>query len=288
MSEGCPLIYLDSAATSLKPETVVRAVADYLAIYPANVHRGLHTLSERATEAFEGAREKVARFLGTDDSGQIIFTRGTTESINLVAQSWGTDFLKSGDEIVLSDLEHHSNLVPWQMVARERGATLRFAELTGDLSADRGRGRRGDERPHAADRRDRDVQRHRHRASPGRDHRAGPITRGPGAGRRGAEHSPPPVRTQPGSGPISWPSPATRCAVRPGIGVLYARRELLEAMPPVMSGGSMVTRVTRERAEWNEIPWKFEAGTPPIAEAIGLGAAIDYLDAVLPRRAGRP
>ncbi len=133
---GVPLVYLDSAATSLKPRQVVQAVVDYMSIYPANVHRGLHTLSERATEAFEGVREKVAGLLGVEDSGQIVFTRGTTEAINLVAQSWGRATLKPGDAIVLSELEHHSNLVPWQILARELGVELKYLELTPDARLD--------------------------------------------------------------------------------------------------------------------------------------------------------
>ncbi|MGC8638494.1 MAG: aminotransferase class V-fold PLP-dependent enzyme [Isosphaeraceae bacterium] len=281
VSNGCPLIYLDSAATSLKPETVVRAVADYLAMYPANVHRGLHTLSERATEAFEGAREKVARFLNTDDSGQIIFTRGTTESINLVAQSWGRTFLKSGDEIVLSDLEHHSNLVPWQMVARERGATLRFAELTRDC--------RLTEEAVAA------VMSDRVRlvAVTGMSNVTGsmpPLAAIVGLARSygarvviDAAQSMPHHRLDVSRLGADFAAFSGHKMCGPtGIGVLYAKRELLEAMPPVLAGGSMVTRVTRERAEWNEVPWKFEGGTPPIAEAIGLGAAIDYLSQFSP------
>src|SRR3954447_20777996 len=133
---GIPLVYLDSAATSLKPSAVVHAVRGYLAEYPANVHRGLHTLSERATEAFEGAREKIARFLGVEDSAQILFTRGTTDAINLVAQSWGQTSLEPGDEILVSELEHHANLVPWQMLARSHGVILRFIELTDDARLD--------------------------------------------------------------------------------------------------------------------------------------------------------
>ena len=135
VSPGVPLIYLDSAATSLKPQQVVQAVLDFMTIYPANVHRGLHTLSER-DGGLRGGQDKVARLLGVEDSGQIIFTRGTTEAINLVAQSWGRAELKPGDAIVLSELEHHSNLVPWQMLARERGVELKYVELTDDARLD--------------------------------------------------------------------------------------------------------------------------------------------------------
>ena len=169
VSPGVPLIYLDSAATSLKPQQVVQAVLDYMTIYPANVHRGLHTLSERATEAFEGARDKVARLLGVEDSGQIIFTRGTTEAINLVAQSWGRATLKPGDAIVLSELEHHSNLVPWQMLARERDVELKFVELTDDARLDLDASRCRADRPGAPGRGDRDVECHRHDSAAGAD-----------------------------------------------------------------------------------------------------------------------
>jgi cysteine desulfurase/selenocysteine lyase len=273
---GKPLVYLDSAATSLKPEPVVRAVAEYLAIYPANVHRGLHTLSERATEAFEGAREKVARWFGSDDAGQVIFTRGTTEAINLVAQSWGRSHLKRGDAIVLSDLEHHSNLVPWQMLARERGIELVFAELTGDARLEIG----------AVEA----VMNDRVRliAVTGMSNVTGTIPPLRAmielARSRGARVLIDAAQSLPhlgfdmrrlGADFVAF-SGHKICGPT-GIGVLFAKREILESMPPVNAGGSMVTRVTRERAEWNEVPWKFEAGTPPIAEAIGLGAALDYL-----------
>jgi cysteine desulfurase/selenocysteine lyase len=281
ISPGCPLIYLDSAATSLKPEPVVRAVTEYLASYPANVHRGLHTLSERATEAFEGAREKVARFLGTDDSGQVIFTRGTTEAINLVAQAWGRANLRKGDEIVLSDLEHHSNLVPWQIVARECGATLRYAELSGDC--------RLTEDAMAAVISDRTKL----VAVTGMSNVTGTVPPLSGiielARSRGARVLVDAAQSLPhhrlnvnrlGADFVAF-SGHKMCGPT-GIGVLFGRRELLEAMPPWMTGGSMVTRVSRDRADWNEIPWKFEAGTPPIAEAIGLGAAIDYLEQFSP------
>jgi cysteine desulfurase / selenocysteine lyase len=276
VSPGVPLIYLDSAATSLKPQQVVQAVLDYMTIYPANVHRGLHTLSERATEAFEGVRDKTARLLGVEDSGQIIFTRGTTEAINLVAQSWGRAELKPGDAIVLSELEHHSNLVPWQMLARERGVELKYVELTDDARLDL------DALEAALTDRVRLV------AVTGMSNVTGTI---PPLERivemvhaRGARvlvdaaQSLPHHRLNLGRLGVDFVAFSGHKLFGPtGIGVLYGKRELLEAMPPVSFGGSMVVRVDRQRAEWNEIPWKFEAGTPPIAEAIGLGAAIDYL-----------
>jgi cysteine desulfurase / selenocysteine lyase len=279
VSPGIPLIYLDSAATSLKPRQVVQAVLDYMSIYPANVHRGLHTLSERATEAFEGARDKVARLLGVEDSGQIIFTRGTTEAINLVAQSWGRANLKPGDAIVLSELEHHSNLVPWQMLARERGVELKYVELTDDARLDL------DSLDAAMTDRVRLV------AVTGMSNVTGTIpplekivelARARGACVLiDAAQSLPHYRLNFGQLGADFVAFSGHKLFGPtGIGVLYGKRELLEAMPPATGGGSMVVRVDRQRAEWNEIPWKFEAGTPPIAEAIGLGAAVDYLDKI--------
>ena len=275
---GRPLIYLDSAATSLKPRSVVQAVVEYMADYPANVHRGLHTLSERATEAFEGARERIARFLGVADSGQIVFTRGTTEAINLVAQSWGRSSLKPGDEIVLSELEHHSNLIPWQMLAHDRGVRLIFVPLTEDARIEY-------DAVEAAF-----TDRTRLVAVTGMSNVTGtipPLARIVRLARdRGARvlldaaQSLPHHRLDLGQLDVDFMAFSGHKICGPtGIGVLYGKRELLEAMPPVTGGGNMVVRVERERAEWNEIPWKFEAGTPPIAEAIGLGAAIDYLSA---------
>jgi cysteine desulfurase/selenocysteine lyase len=273
---GTPLIYLDSAATSLKPEPVVRAVTEYLADYSANVHRGLHTLSERATEAYEGARDKVAGSLGVADSAQIVFTRGTTEAINLVAQSWGRSALGPGDVIVLSELEHHSNLVPWQMLAAERGIELRFVALTDDAELD------GPALDAAFEGRVRLV------AVTGMSNVTGtlpPLERVVALARKhGARVLIDAAQSLPHQGlPLGRLDPdfvafsGHKIYGPTGIGVLYGKRELLESMPPATFGGSMVVRVERQRSEWNEIPWKFEAGTPPIAEAIGLGAAVDYL-----------
>ena len=276
LSHGVPLVYFDSPATTLKPASVVQAVQDYMAIYPANVHRGLHSLSERATAAYEGARETVARFLGTHDSGQIIFTRGTTDAINLVAQSWGRHALQPGDVILVSELEHHSNLVPWQMLARSHGIVLRFIELTDDAQLDL------DSLEALMSPRVRLV------AVTGMSNVTGtipPLRRiielAHAQGARvliDAAQSLAHQRLDVSRLDADFVAFSGHKMYGPtGIGVLYAKRELLEEMPPVVGGGSMVVRVDRQGAEWNEIPWKFEAGTPPIAEAIGLGAAIDYL-----------
>ncbi|RUL88885.1 aminotransferase class V-fold PLP-dependent enzyme [Tautonia sociabilis] len=273
---GVRLTYLDNAATTLKPWPVIRAVQAFDAEYPANVHRGIHTLSERATEAYESAREKVARFIGAAEVEEVVWTRGTTEAINLIAQSWGRTFLKEGDEIVLSDLEHHANLIPWQMLAKERGVVLRFAEISDD----------GRLEPEAVER----VLSDRTRVVAvtamsnvlgtvvplepivAMAHDRGAIVVVDGA--QGVPHRAIDV----GRLPVDFLAFSGHKMCGPtGIGVLYGRRELLEAMPPAWGGGSMVLRVSREGAEWNELPYKFEPGTPPIAQAIGLGAAVDYL-----------
>ena len=273
---GVTLTYLDSAATALKPWPVIRAVREYDVDYPASVHRGLHALSERATLAYESARERVARFIGASDPACVIFTRGTTESINLVAHSWGGTFLEPGDEVLLTLLEHHSNLVPWQMLARERGLTLRFADVTDDGRLD-------------LDSFDRQLtERIRLVAITAASNVLGTIPPLEDIAARAREH-----------GARILVDAAQAIAHRPidvealgvdflafsghklygptGVGVLYARREHLEAMPPLFGGGSMVLRVDCDGAEWNELPWKFEPGTPPIAQAIGLGAAVDFL-----------
>jgi cysteine desulfurase/selenocysteine lyase len=273
---GVPLVYLDSAATTLKPWPVIRAVREYDVDYPASVHRGLHTLSERATEAYEAAREGVARFLGADDPACVVFTRGTTESINLVAQSWGGTFLQPGDEILLTLLEHHSNLVPWQMLARRRGLSLKFAEIGDDgrLDLESFESQLNDRVRLVAITAasnvlgtipplDRVVE---------QSHRRGAkvlVDAAQAIAHRPTDVAAPPVDFLAFSGHKMY-GPT-------GVGVLYARREHLEAMPPMLGGGSMVLRVDRHDAEWNEPPWKFEAGTPPIAQAIGLGAAVAYL-----------
>ncbi|QEH37449.1 putative cysteine desulfurase [Aquisphaera giovannonii] len=275
---GRPLIYFDSAATSLKPDSVVQALDAYMAVYPSNVHRGLHVLSERATEAFEDAREAVASFLGVEDSARVIFTRGTTESINAVAMSWARSALQPGDAILLSELEHHSNLVPWQMVAKEKGLELRFAEITDDARLEM-------DAIEAAL-----TDRVRLIAVTAMSNVTGtlpPLADIMDLARRrgirvlidaaqGLPHGDLDIRRL---DPDFVAFSGHKILGPTGVGVLYAKRELLEAMPPFMTGGSMVVRVTRDSAEWNDLPWKFEAGTPPIGEAIALAAALRYLAA---------
>ncbi|GIW87808.1 MAG: cysteine desulfurase [Isosphaeraceae bacterium] len=273
---GVPLVYLDNAATSLKPWSVIRAVQSYDTEFTANVHRGLHTLSEEATAAYEEARTSVARYIHARDESEIIFTRGTTESINLVALSFGRTRLQPGDEIVLTALEHHANLVPWLMLARERGVVLRYAELHPDGTLD-------------LDSLDRQIgSRTRLVAFSGMSNVLGTllpiaeiVARAQAVGAATLLDAAQLVA----HGPLDVAALGVDFAAfsghkmfgPTGIGILYGRRERLEAMPPVLGGGDMVLEVHRDRAEWNELPYKFEAGTPPIAQAIGLGAAVQFL-----------
>jgi cysteine desulfurase/selenocysteine lyase len=273
---GVPLVYLDNAATALKPWPVIRAVQAYDADFPANVHRGLHTLSEEATAAYEAARIKISRFLNAASESEIVFTRGTTDAINLVALSWGRSTLQAGDEIVLTAMEHHANLVPWLMLAQEKGLNLRYAELTTERTLD-------------LDSLDRQLSnRTRLVAVSAMSNVLGTIVplaevarRAHGAGAvflvdaaQAVPHLGVDVRAV--DADFLAFSGHKMCGPT-GIGVLYGRQALLESMPPVVGGGDMVTHVDRKGAEWNELPWKFEAGTPPIAQAIGLGSAVDYL-----------
>ncbi len=273
---GVPLIYLDNAATSLKPWPVIRAVQAYDVDFPANVHRGLHTLSEEATAAYEGARGKIARFLNASSDSEIIFTRGTTDSINLVALSWGRATLRQGDEILLSAMEHHANLVPWQMLAQEKGVVIRYAELAPDRTLD-------------LDSFDRQInERTKLVAITAMSNVLGTIVPIQEITRRArsagavllvdAAQAVPHQRIDVRALDVDFLAFSGHKMCGPtGIGVLYGRQALLDQMPPVIGGGDMVTHVDRAGAEWNELPWKFEAGTPPIAQAIGLGAAVDYL-----------
>ncbi|MFO0910514.1 MAG: SufS family cysteine desulfurase [Isosphaeraceae bacterium] len=272
---GVRLAYLDSAATALKPRPVIDAVRGYMEEYPANVHRGLHELSERASEAYEQARETVAAFLGAADSSEIVFTRGTTESINLVAQSWGRANLQPGDEILVTLLEHHSNLVPWQMVARETGATVQFAAITDDGLVDE------DDFHQKLSARTKLV------ALTGMSNVLGtipPVKRLVDAAKAvgalvmldGAQSVPHGFTNVRALGVDFLALSAHKLYGPTGAGALYGRRKLLKAMPPWMGGGGMILRVGVKGPEWNEIPWKFEAGTPPIAEVIGFGAAVEY------------
>jgi cysteine desulfurase/selenocysteine lyase len=273
---GRPLVYLDSAATSQKPRAVIDAVARFYAEDNANVHRGVHELSERATAAFEGAREKVRRFLGAAHAREIVFLRGTTEAINLVAHSFGRARVGPGDEVLVTALEHHSNLVPWQLLCAERRAVLRVAGIDerGEVRLDEIERLLGPRTRLLA------VAHVSNalgtinpiRAIVERAHARGVPVLVDGA--QAVAHFPVDVREL---GCDFYAFSGHKMYGPMGIGVLYGRAELLEALPPWQSGGEMVSEVWFERATWQPPPHKFEAGTPDVAGAVGLGAAIDYL-----------
>jgi len=273
---GRPLAYLDNAATSQKPLAVLQAMDDYYRLRNANVHRGVHTLSEEATALYEGARGRIARFINAPGPKQVIFTRNATEAVNLVAYSWGLDTLKPGDEVLITQMEHHANIVPWQLITERTGATLRYVpldpqgvlrlDMLDELLTERTRlfafvamsNVLGTINP---------VEELVARA-----HSVGALALVDGA--QSVPHLP--VDVQALNCDFLVFSGHKMCGPT-GSGVLYGRRELLEQMPPFMGGGDMIREVRLEGSRWNTLPWKFEAGTPAIAEVIGLGAAVDYL-----------
>ncbi|MCS6831813.1 MAG: cysteine desulfurase [Armatimonadota bacterium] len=275
---GHSLIYLDNAATSQKPRQVIDALVHYYEYTNANVHRGLHTLAEEATVAYEAARAKVARFIGAEPEC-VVFTRNTTEAINLVAYAWGLANLKPGDQIVLSEMEHHSNIVPWQLIARLTGAQLHYVPFTPEGELDT-------EAFEEALRREPKLVAITHVSNVlGTINPVEELTREAqeaGAkvlidGAQAAPHKPVDV-TQIGCDFYAFSG--HKMLAPTGIGALYARRELLEQMEPFMGGGSMIRRVTHEYSTWADIPTKFEAGTPNIADGVAFGAAVDYLQQV--------
>ena len=276
---GKPIVYLDSAATSQKPRLVLEAMDDLYRRSNANIHRGVYSLAREATDLFEGARDRIAAFAGGDQA-TTIFTKNVTEAINLVAYSWGRHNVGEGDEVLITEMEHHSNIVPWQLLCAERGAKLRYLSVSdeGTLSLDEldealssGRVKLvsvvhisnvlGTINP---------VEEIVSRARA-----AGAVTVVDGA--QAVPQMPVDVAAV-GADFYGWTG---HKALGPtGIGVLHGRRELLEEMPPFLGGGDMISRVDFDMSTWNELPWKFEAGTTPFAEAVGLGAAVDYLSAL--------
>jgi cysteine desulfurase / selenocysteine lyase len=275
---GKPLTYLDSAATAQKPQPVLDALYSALAEHNANIHRGVYPLAQESTAAFEGARRTVADWIGADYE-EVVFTKNVTEAINLVAYSWGRANIGAGDRVVLTQMEHHSNIVPWQLLAEERGAELRYVPITDEGRLDMS----------ALDRElalspklvgvvhisntlgtINDVETIVTRA-----HRMGSRVLVDGA--QAAPHLPIDVGE---IGADFYGFTGHKAYGPTGIGVLYARRELLEAMPPFLAGGDMISRVDYDRSTWNQVPWKFEAGTTPFAEAVGLAAALDWMGAI--------
>ncbi|MBP7964283.1 MAG: cysteine desulfurase [Caldilineaceae bacterium] len=273
---GKPLVYLDNAASSQKPESVIRAMDDYYRQTNANVHRGVHTLSEEATTLYENARLRIARFINAPSDKQVIFTRNTTESINLVAFSWGRANLGPGDEVLITEMEHHSNIVPWQILRDQLGFTLRYIPLADDGTLD------------LTDLEALINARTKLVAFVHMSNVLGVINpvktlvdaaHAVGAkvlidGAQSVPHMP--VDVQALDADFFAFSSHKMCGPT-GMGVLYGKRAILEAMPPFMGGGDMIREVKMSGSQWNTLPYKFEAGTPSIAEGIGLGAAVDYL-----------
>lgn len=277
---GVPLIYLDNGATSQKPQIVLQAMDQYYRMYNANVHRGVHAFSERATSAYEGARAKVRDFIHAAHAQEIIFTRNTTESINLVAYAWGMWALKPGDEIITTEMEHHANLVPWQMVAERQGAKVRYIPVTPDGLLDLDGYNKLLESGKVRLVSVAHVSNVLGTINPvdeitKRAHAAGALMMIDAA--QSAPHMPLDVQAL----DVDFAAFSAHKMVGPnGIGVLYGKRAILNEMPPFLTGGSMISQVTLERTTFADLPQKFEAGTPAVAEAIGLGAAIDYLKGV--------
>ena len=277
-SRGKRLVYLDSAASSQKPQAVIDSLVDYYTSYNANIHRGVYELAERATAAFEGARGKVARFINAREAAEIIWTRNTTEAINLVSFSWGLTNLKPGDAILTTELEHHSNLVPWQLLAAKTGAELRFisAGADGTLLLDDLEEKLSGAKLVALTH----VSNTMGSIVPLEEivplaHAAGAVVLVDGA------QSVPHMKIDVQDLEVDFFAASGHKMCGPtGIGFLYGRRELLDAMPPFLTGGDMIRRVAYTESTFNELPWKFEAGTSNIADAIALGAAVDYLTGV--------
>jgi cysteine desulfurase / selenocysteine lyase len=276
-SRGKRLVFLDSAATSQKPQCVIDSLVDYYSHYNANIHRGVYEIAARATDAFEAARGKVAQFLNAQPQ-EIIWTRNTTEAINLVSYSWGVENLRAGDAILTTQLEHHSNLVPWQLLAAKTGAELRFIPVD-----DRGR--------HVLDDLDAlldgcklvalsHVSNTLGTIAPlelivPKAHAAGAVVLVDGA--QAAPNMPVDVRALDAD---FYAISAHKMCGPTGIGVLYGKRELLEVMPPFLTGGDMIRKVEYTHTTYNDLPWKFEAGTSNIADAIAFGVAVDYLNGI--------
>ena len=274
-----PLVYLDNAASSQKPEVVLQTMDDYYRRYNANVHRGVHRLSEEATAAYEQARLKVARFIHAPSDKQVIFTRGTTEGINLVAQSWGRANLGPGDEVLITEMEHHSNIVPWQILRDQIGFTLRYIPLTdgGELDLSQLEALLTPRTKLLSFVHSSNVV-----GTINPVHELVAAARVVGAkvlldAAQSVPHMP--VDVQALDVDFMVFSSHKMCGPT-GLGVLVGKRDVLEAMPPWQGGGDMIREVRMSGSKWNTLPYKFEAGTPAIAEVIGLGAAVDYLSGV--------
>jgi len=271
-----PLVFLDNASTTQKPTQVLEAVNQFYCRYNANVHRGIYKIAEQATEAYESVRDKVAEFIGTADRRNIVFTKSTTESINLVAYSWARKFLKTGDEILVTEMEHHSNLVPWQLAAQHTGATLKYIPLNKSGSLDMSS-------PERYFTKNTKLVAISHQSNVlGTINSVKEIigyARDVGAktlidGAQFVPHSKLDVQNLDCD---FYVFSGHKMMGPTGVGILYGKADMLETMDPFLGGGDMILSVTMEKAIWNDIPYKFEAGTPNIAQVIGLGAAIDFM-----------
>jgi cysteine desulfurase/selenocysteine lyase len=276
---GKPLVYLDNGATSQKPQVVIDTLDHYYKFENSNIHRGVHYLSERATERYEGAREKIRQFLNAPNGQEIVFVRGTTEAINLVAQSYGRTFLKAGDEIVISAMEHHSNIVPWQILCGQIGARLRIIPINhdGEFVLDEYRRLLNENTKlvsltHVSNALGSIV--------PVKEAVRLAHERGVPVLLDGAQAVPHFKVDVQDIGCDFYAFSGHKVFGPTGVGVLYGKSELLDAMPPYQGGGDMISLVTFEKTHYNVLPYKFEAGTPNIAGGIGLGAAIDYLNSL--------
>ena len=277
--DGKRLVYLDSAATSQKPRSIIKAMDDYYNNHNANVHRGIHLLAEEATQMYELARKKIAVFVGVKDPSQIIFTRNTTESINLIARTWGWKYLNEGDVILTTEMEHHSNIVPWFSLAKERKLTVKFIKITNEGKLDQKHYKSLLElKPK--------IVAFTHMSNvlgtinPAKEiielaHQAGAITVVDGA--QSVPHLSVSIDNLDAD---FYAFSAHKMCGPTGIGILFGKKELLEKMPSFLGGGDMIKKVTFDGFSTNSIPYKFEAGTPAIAQAIGFGAAVDYLSSI--------
>ena len=275
--DGKPLIYLDSAATTQKPQVVIDSLSEYYSEYNANIHRGIYHIAEKATVEFEAVRDRITSFINAEDRAEIIFTKGTTESINLVAYSWGRNFLNSGDEILITEMEHHSNNVPWQLVAKATGAILKFIPVNDDGEL---------ENPLSYINENTKLVAVIHQSNVlgtvnpveeiiERAHEVGAKVLVDGA--QSTPHLPIDVQEM----DCDFFAFSGHKMMGPtGVGVLYGKKEILNEMDPFLGGGEMIKDVSMDAVSFNELPWKFEAGTPNIAQVIGLGTAIDYINQI--------
>ena len=275
--DGKPLVYLDSAATTQKPQIVLDTIAKYYSEYNANIHRGIYHIAEKATSEFEAVRDRVTSFINANDRAEIIFTKGTTESINLVAYSWGRKFLKAADEILITEMEHHSNNVPWQLVAQVTGAILKFIPVNDDGEL---------ENPLSYINKNTKLVSVIHQSNVlgtvnpvekiiERAHEVGAKVLVDGA--QSIPHLPIDVQEM---NCDFFVFSGHKMMGPTGVGVLYGKEEILNEMDSFLGGGEMIKEVSMDAVSFNELPWKFEAGTPNIAQVIGLGSAIDYINKI--------